>query len=341
MKRKYVLLMVICLLVTGCGKEKPKVENRTVASQLDKEKEDIINAGANESTNSGIDSVETDNESTDVSDKQIKEQSFDIALDSWGDVTFASFMPEENKNKDGDVQFKLLNGNEEIYHFPGITEDNCRDGQSFEKVEAIAFKDYNKDGKKDIIIINEYAPQSGPNAEDSYKEVRVYTQKEEGKEFIADNCLMEYLNKYFYNDTIDSVMKGITEYQQEMEKEADYYGDYLITECEGVSKAYAMSQEETDAAIGNTLSYHAASYSWNENTMATGYQEEIFSTERLSEDYGIEVSALGIMEKEVLAVTVLTEGDFIGQNFYVLDDNTLLVYYEGVFFKAERISKKQ
>ncbi len=149
------------------------------------------------------------------------------------------------------------------------------------------------------------------------------------------------MNKYYYNDTIDSVVKGIAEYKKDMEREAGYYGDYRITACKGTAAVYAMSQEEIDAAIGNTLSYQAASYAWNGNTMATSYQEETYSTDQLSEDYGIEASELGIKDKEVLAVTVLTEGEYIGNYFYVLDENTLLLYYEGVLFEAERIPEKE
>ena len=339
MKKKIaIFLLSTCIVMTGCSNEKSIEENQAVTEQADVKTEDKINNTVSEPESEG--DATQGNLGVDILEGQIKEQSFDIELDSWGNVTFASFLPVANENGDGDVQFKLLSGKDIIYHFPGITEDNLCTGQTFNKVIAVAFNDYNKDGKRDVIIINEYAPQSGPNKEDNYKQVRVFTQENEKKEFIIDSNITEYLNKYFYNETIDSAMEGITKYQKEMRVEAVYYGDYSIVKCVGTAQVYAMSQEEIEEVIGNKLSYAPVSFAWNGNTMSTSYSDKTYSANQFSEDFGIQSSELGMKEKEFLAVSVLTEGNFIGQNFYVIDENNLLVYYEGVFFKAERSALK-
>jgi hypothetical protein len=339
MKKKIaIFLLSTCIVMTGCSNEKSIEENQAVTEQADVKTEDKINNTVSEPESEG--DATQGNLGVDILEGQIKEQSFDIELDSWGNVTFASFLPVANENGDGDVQFRLLSGKDIIYHFPGITEDNLCTGQTFKKVIAVAFNDYNKDGKRDVIIINEYAPQSGPNKEDNYKQVRVYTQENEKKEFIIDSNITEYLNKYFNNETIDSAMEGITKYQKEMGVETVYYGDYSIVKCVGTAQVYAMSQDEIEEVIGNALSYAPVSFAWNGNTMSTSYSEKTYSANQFSEDFGIQASELGMKEKEFLAVSVLTEGNFIGQNFYVIDENNLLVYYEGVFFKAERSALK-
>lgn len=144
--------------------------------------------------------------------RKIQEQSFDVTLDGWGSVTFASFLPEENENHDGDVSFKLLKGNEIVYEFPGMTEDNRRPYQTFHQVAAVSFKDYNSDGKTDIILIIEYAPQHHP--EESYNEVRLYTQSGDDADFLRDDPLLtEYLSKNHYNSNVRAVLDGIAEYQ--------------------------------------------------------------------------------------------------------------------------------
>ncbi|NLL77187.1 MAG: hypothetical protein GX235_08055 [Clostridiales bacterium] len=121
-------------------------------------------------------------------------------------------------------------------------------------------------------------------------------------------------------------------------KELDgFYGDYEIVACRGTSAVYAMSQEEIDATIGNTLSFRESTYAWNGNTMDTDYQEDIYFAEQMYEDFGIQASELGINGSEITLVNASTEGNFIGSHFYVLDDDTLLIYYEGVFFEAKRI----
>ena len=69
------------------------------------------------------------------------------------------FAKKENEAGDGDVYFKLLKDGKALFDLPGMTEDNRRPSLKFVKVAAVSFKDYNGDGKKDIIIINEYSRQ--------------------------------------------------------------------------------------------------------------------------------------------------------------------------------------
>lgn len=151
----------------------------------------------------------------------IEEQSFDTTLDGWGDVRFVSLRPEDSGDSGNqDVRFKLLQDGKEIYSFPGKNEDNTIYSDKFIDIAAVAFKDYNEDGKKDVILIIQYEPESGDA--DRYYEVRTYYQNEGEKEFTMDSALDEFLMKQHYSDTIDSVMKGAKEYQ-----------DYSISMNEG------------------------------------------------------------------------------------------------------------
>jgi len=217
MRKKYLFFLIVCILITGCSNKHQAMEKQTISTESIGEYEE----GSNNDTDD-LEKVEIDSSKKEAMEGQIKEQSFDVILDGWGKMTFASFIPEENEDMNGDVRFKLLSGNDEVYSFPGISDDNCRFNQCFGAIAAVAFKDYNTDGKMDIIIINEYAPQSGPNIDESYNEVRIYTQIENEKDFSLDNYLDEYLMKNYYNDSIASVMEGIAEYQRITEKEVSY-----------------------------------------------------------------------------------------------------------------------
>lgn len=137
---------------------------------------------------------------------QMKEQSFDVNLDGWGDVTFVSYEPQISTYADEDATFGLLKGENEIYTFPGMEENNLR-GWTFEGVIAVAFKDYNKNGKKDIIIINEYAPSAGPTVAQGFYEVRLYTQYGQEKDFVLDSDITDYLNDKGFNSSIQEVME--------------------------------------------------------------------------------------------------------------------------------------
>ncbi|MDO5424192.1 MAG: hypothetical protein Q4F41_10735 [Eubacteriales bacterium] len=141
---------------------------------------------------------------------QITDQSFDVELDEWGAVTFASFLPEDEDN--ADVSFKLQKDGSVVYEFPGVTEENTRPGQEFVQVSAVSFQDYNADARTDILLLIEYASQDTPD--ERFTEVRLYTQPSGSQEFALDSGLSEYLTENGYNDYIANVMNGIAEYRQ-------------------------------------------------------------------------------------------------------------------------------
>lgn len=141
-------------------------------------------------------------------DRIIEEQSFDTTLEGWGDVRFVSLRPEDSAKQD--VQFQLLKDGKEVYTFRGMTEDNSLNSETFVGITAVAFKDYNEDGKKDVILILKYAQESG----EEYNQVRIYSQSGDGNEFSIDEGLAEYLMAQYENDSIDSVMKGAKEFRE-------------------------------------------------------------------------------------------------------------------------------
>lgn len=342
MRKNCFLIILIGILIAGCSNQHQTKEKQIKTTEPINKSEEASNHDAEDYDEDKSDNTNrnvTDNTKKDTLEGQIKEQSFDVTLDGWGEVTFASFMPIETDEMNQDVRFKLLKGNDEIYNFPGLTEDNTHFNQYFEAVAAVAFKDYNEDGKKDIIIISKYAPLQGPNVEEGYNEVRLYTQLRGKKEFLIEpnHYLDEFLMKNDYNDSIDSVMEGIEEYHEMF---ASYYGDFRVTACKGTTDIYALTDEEIEDRIGTTLSYQTGIFIRNGNIIVdltqNEFSEKSYSTDDLSKDFRVNINDLGITEKEILAVTVEVDGDLFGTNFYVLDENTLLIYYEGVFFEADR-----
>lgn len=192
---------------TSVSKETP-----TLTISLEETQEDTDAASSKADNTTQMQETPSQSVFVDSSAGKIQEQSFDVTLDGWGNVTFASFLPEENENHDGDVRFQLLQEGKVVYRFPGKTENNRRPSQTFRQVAAVSFKDYNSDGKTDIILIIEYAPQQHP--EESYSEVRLYTQSGDDRDFLLnDPLLTEYLSKNHYNNTIRAALEGIAEYQ--------------------------------------------------------------------------------------------------------------------------------
>lgn len=179
MKRKLTILSLAVLLglMSGCAKK----------AEIGAGAQDGSSAAAKNSSeglikiDDGSGNTGDDGTQQETTGKQIEDQTFDVTLDGWGEVTFAAFLPKENEAGDGDVYFKLLKDGKALFDLPGMTEDNRRPSLKFVKVAAVSFKDYNGDGKKDIIIINEYSRQG--STEPGYNEVRLYTQAGGKKEF--------------------------------------------------------------------------------------------------------------------------------------------------------------
>ncbi len=158
-----------------------------------------------------------------VPEGQILEQSFEVTLDGWGEVTFASFWPEQDvfqKNgiwMYGDARFMLLKDGKAVYTFPEMSEDNGMMGQRFGQVISAAFRDYNEDGRKDVLLILEYAGVQGIDIGTAWREVRVYTQEEGEKDFCLDSIVSEYITRntnaaWGEAITMEDVVQALEEY---------------------------------------------------------------------------------------------------------------------------------
>lgn len=158
---------------------------------------------------------------------QIADQSFTVELDGWGAVTFASFQPVQSDKGDpagggnalsGDVRFMLLSGDRAVYDFPEKAPDNLMSGAYvFQEVLAVAFQDYNEDGRTDILLLLKYGnPENGR----SIHLARAYTQEEGEKEFFLDSGLTDYLSFSAGNDYTENmagVYEGIAAYSRSYE----------------------------------------------------------------------------------------------------------------------------
>lgn len=56
-----------------------------------------------------------------------------------------------------------------------------------------------------------------------------------------------------------------------------------------------------------------------------------------AESYISTLADLGVEQDEVTYVQAACEGNVFGFMFYVIDESTMLVYYEGVFFEAHKV----
>jgi len=133
--------------------------------------------------------------------KVLKDQSFYVEFESFGKVWFIT-----SELSDGALYklcFYLLDEKGNILYT--LPEFYGNQWSTVEEFKAVAFKDADNDGLKDVIIIADYITGIGPTGAEPFSVAGVYLQKD--KEFISNPDLDEQINKKGQNETIDMVMK--------------------------------------------------------------------------------------------------------------------------------------
>lgn len=260
---------------------------------------------------------------------QIAEQTFPVTVAEYGDVIFASYEPDYEQTPYADVTFMLLGKNGEIIQtLSGSREENIlAAAESYAGVAAVSFPDYNGDGYMDAVTITNYSYIQGPDVGTGFAEVRVYSGSEYGYLYYEKE-ISDIINAEMEAPTIQEVRDFLSG--------VNYYGTWKIAGCAGTTPIYALSNEEIDAKTGTTVRYTGNWYTWNgEETWIPGYNVARKTAEEFQEDFRIALSGLGVQADKVVEVTA-DSGEGFGNHFFVVDKDTLLIFWDGVFFTAER-----
>ena len=87
-----------------------------------------------------------------------------------------------------------------------MNQSNTRKEETFHKVEAVSFRDYNQDGYTDIIIICSYIPDD--RTKSVYSEARLYFGSAEGS-FTLDVDLSEHPLRDVIRQTLLQIARAI------------------------------------------------------------------------------------------------------------------------------------
>ena len=162
----------------------------------------ILNKDAEDST---TEVYETGDEIERIREYMIPEQSFDVSLNDWGEVTFVSCMPMPDSNgytdPHADVSFYLVSGEQIIYRFPYV---NYREGTIEPPgVSFVMFMDVDEDGKDDVVIGILYFGVGYMQQNDPLMEIRVYIDN--GDEFVHDKSQFDESGGLDYDTTAEEV----------------------------------------------------------------------------------------------------------------------------------------
>lgn len=276
--------------------------------------------------------------SQDTESGMIREQSFDVEFNPHGQVTFAAYAPNTELNPSEDVVFKLIQDGQIIYSFGEYDIGRDKDIWKFQNVAAVAFPDLNGDGYTDVVTLSNY---KSAYSESTISETRIYTGRE-GRYFLEETFLEEAYNNSHDQKTITDVENFVSrpEYQDYYVRTA-IYGRWKVTEHIPPTGISALSEEEVGSYENTRLEYGMYWYkqgSGDPNTV-DHYRKETITSSEFEEDFRTSVSAMGISATEFDYFElegVQDSASSFGQNFYQIDTDNALVYYEGVFFRAVR-----
>lgn len=118
-----------------------------------------------------------------------------------------------------------------------------------------------------------------------------------------------------------------------------YLGTWQITSS--TFGAYsAMSEEDCSALMGTRFEYFNdyAIYDDQHRLDSPQYIESILTVDDFSSIYqGTSLETLGI-SKDSIQVVAIENASGIGDTFYIKDENTLIIPWDGVFFEIQRVS---
>ena len=118
-----------------------------------------------------------------------------------------------------------------------------------------------------------------------------------------------------------------------------YLGTWQITSS--TFGAYsAMSEEDCSALMGTRFEYFNdyAIYDDQHRLDSPQYIESIQTADDFSSIYqGTSLETLGI-SKDSIQVVAIENASGIGDTFYIKDENTLIIPWDGVFFEVQRVS---
>ena len=152
--------LFLMVVVTGCGTKKNQVQQEQHIQTESMTQEEPV------AEENGMGAL-------------IEDQTFDVSLQPFGQVTFASYEPDTSENPLADAAFCIEQDGKVLTRLPGITEDNVN-SEMFHAVEAVSFLDYNYDDYDDIILIISYYSGADSKAATTHSTIRYYSGNEDG-----------------------------------------------------------------------------------------------------------------------------------------------------------------
>lgn len=136
------------------------------------------------------------------------------------------------------------------------------------------------------------------------------------------------------------------EQQPENTSEIVFFGSWQVTDYRA-SRIYALSQEEIKEFLTYGVAYYEDAFFLNGTPVEAedmGYVSMDYTKEEVEEQFNIDMTDWWNEGDTIAYIGIISaESDespslryCFGTEFFVIDSDTIWIYYEGVFFRAER-----
>lgn len=129
----------------------------------------------------------------------------------------------------------------------------------------------------------------------------------------------------------------------ETDDSAAYYGTWKVIDFQS-AEFTALSTDDMESYRGVSITYQPDSVLLDgENVTSDSFtfktDDTALNYDSLTEAYGANLGEWWNNINEVIQITVDSDESFFGDQFFVVDADTIWIYYEGVFFLAKNFDR--
>lgn len=255
------------------------------------------------------------------------------------------------KNETGNYQQSFaeleLSVEDAAYVFPDVREGNASIGR-FLDIYFFEITEVKGSDARDVIAVAKYEADGK-----EYFDTRIYVKNGDG--YSPDAALIKNLNERFgaadeYPIEEIFVLCGEDNpVQPDMPAEdVVFFGSWYMTDYRTAS-IYALSQEEIDTFLTYTVAYYENGFFLNGMQVEAeaeyfGYSYQDYTKAEVEEQFLVDLTGWWDGKTAIKGVDMYAEETeeslpikyCFGASFFAVDSETLLIYYEGVFFQAKR-----
>lgn len=127
-----------------------------------------------------------------------------------------------------------------------------------------------------------------------------------------------------------------------VDNSCSYYGTWEIRDYQSAGIS-ALSSDDMESFQGITITYQSDSILLDDENVTVDYFTDetdnfVYDYDSLTDAYNVNLGEWWDNISEVTYITIDSNKSFFGDQFFVVDSDTIWIYYEGAFFLAKKVN---